>query len=182
MIYADPKSWASLMGCDLEKADLQSLEPLDDGARIRVGGNGEERTLPLVIEEHPADILGPRFVDELQGDCVVRHAIPGLSRDEWDAEGIRELERLLCAQPFRMDPVAAIADGHDWVGWMTRNRVLEHPAPDDETLRTRLIDTILGRQSPDGSWGAVPATAFAILNLLALGEGSSDARIISAKL
>ncbi len=165
------------MGCDLKKADIQPLEPVDDGAAVRIGGKGEERTLSLTILEHPVDVLGPRFVDELRADRVVRHAIPGLSRDAWDAGRIRELEHLLCSEPFRVDPIAAIADGEDWVAWMTRNRVLERPAPSDAALRTKLVNRILGGQHSDGSWGAVPATAFAILNLLTLGEGASHASI-----
>jgi hypothetical protein len=177
MMYSDPKLWASLMGCHLEKADLQPLEPVDDGAAVRIGGKGREQTLPLTIEEHPPDILGPRFVDELRADRVVRHAIPGLSRDEWDAGRVGELERLLCSEPFRVDPIPAIVDGDDWVAWMTRNRVLAYPAPDDDVLRTRLAVKILGRQHLDGSWGALPATAFAILNLLALGIEPSQAHI-----
>ena len=177
MRYADPEVWASLMGRDLKQTDLQPSEPVDDGAAVRIKGDGEERTLPLVIEEHAADILGPRFVDELRSDRVVRHAIPGLSRDGWDARNIGEFKRLMCSEHLRLDPVADIAEGDDWVAWMTRNRVLQHPAPDDEALRARFVHGILDRQKPDGSWGAVPATAFAILNLLALGEDSSDTHI-----
>jgi hypothetical protein len=177
MRYADAESWASLMGRDLERAHLQPIEPVDGGAAVRIGGRGEERTLPLVIQEHRPDVLGPRFVDELRDDLVLRHAIPGLSREGWDTGQIRQLERLLCSEPFRVDPVAAIADGDDWVAWMTRNRVLECPGPDDEALRAKLADGILGRQRLDGSWGGVPATAFGILNLLALGEGPSGASI-----
>ena len=129
MRYTDPKSWASLMGCDLAKSDLQPLEPMDDGAAVRIGGNGEDRTLPLAIEEHSADILGPRFVDELRADCVVRHSIPGPPRDGWDAGRIHRLEHLLCSEPFRVDPISAIGECDDWVAWMTRNRVLDRPAP-----------------------------------------------------
>ena len=135
MRYTDPRQWASLMGRDLEKADLQPIAPMNDGADLRIGGQEDDRTLTLVIQEHLPDVLGPRFLDELRGDLVVRHAIPGPARNEWTADRIRELEGLLCAQPFRLDPVAAIADGDSWVGWMTRNRVLRRPVPGDEAVR-----------------------------------------------
>jgi len=165
------------MGRDLDRADLQPIEPLDNGAAVRVGGNGEEHKLPLRVEEHSPDILGPRFVDELLSGRVVRHAVPGPAHEEWGPGLIRQLEDLLCAEPFRIDAVRAIAEGDDWVGWMARNRVLGRPSPGGEALRARLVEEILGRQQADASWGGLPATAFAILNLLALGQKSSDASI-----
>ena len=177
MRFADARSWAPLMGQELTKAGLQPIGPIENGAGVRIGGNGEERTLPLEVEEHPADILGPRFVDELHADRVVRHAIPGLSRDEWSGERIGELVGLLCSKPFRIDPVKAVAEGSDWVGWMVRDRILEKPSPGDDAIRTELVGALLARQQSDGSWGGVPATAFTILNLLALGEEPSDERV-----
>jgi len=161
------------MGRDLEASELQSLAPEEGGDAIRIGGDGQERTLPLRLEEHPPDVLGPRFIDELRDDCVVRHAIPGPARDAWTPDALSGLAGLLCAEPFRIDPVSAIADGDDWVAWMTRNRVLNRPVRGDDQVRTGLVEAILSGQQPDGSWGAVPATAYALLNLLALGENPS---------
>ena len=175
-----PRTWAPLMGCELEKADAQPLGTVDGGAAVRVGSDGEERTLPIVVKEYPADVLGPRFVDELLPDRVVRHAVPGPARDEWTVERLAELEGLLCGEPFRIDPVAALCEGDDWVGWMTRNRILACPASRDGSLRERLLGQILSRREEDGSWGGVPATAFAVLNLLTLGVEPSDATVRQA--
>lgn len=175
---AAARFWAPLMGCDLEKAEAQPLKPVDGGAAIRIGGDGEERTLPIEVEVHPVDALGPRFVDELLPDRVVRHAIPGPARDGWTPERLRELEDLLCREPFRLDPVAALREGDGWVGWMTRDRILGRPAPDDGQVQQQLIGEVMAGREEDGSWGGVPATAFAVLNLLTLGVAPSDTAVL----
>ena len=184
MTGLDPKQWADLMGQGLERAELQPLRPVDDvpsipgaAGAIAVGREGQERVLPVRVAEHPADVLGPRFIDELRDDCVVRHAIPGPPHDGWTPERLGELETLLCSQPFGVDPVAAIADGDDWVAWMTRNDILQQPAPDDPPLHSRLTCDLLPGQWSNGSWGSVPATAYRILNLLALGTAEVESRI-----
>jgi len=73
-----------------------------------------------------------------------------------------------------------LAEGTDWVAWMTRNSILQQPDPDDEKLQSDFVDSILGDQQCDGSWGAVPATAYAVLNLLALGEAPASQQIQQA--
>jgi len=162
------------MGRDLPLADLQPTESVDGGAALRLAGAGGEQTLPVTVVEHPADILGPRFLDEVRPDSILRHAIPGPSRDAWDHPSLQELANLLCGEPFSLDPVPALADGDDWVGWMTRSRLLASPLPTDHALGRRLAEDLLAAQLADGSWGGLPATASAILHLLALGKAPSD--------
>jgi hypothetical protein len=147
------------------------------GTCVIVGSReGQAEIMPVRVEEHGPDVLGPRFVDELSAQGVLRHATPGLPRQGWTPKALGELEGLLCSEPFCTDPVAVVAKGDDWVGWMTRNRLLEEPGPGDEELRERLVREVLYGREADGTWGAVPATAYAILRLLALGEPvSSDA-------
>lgn len=239
MAYTDPKSWAEVMGCDLERADRQPLQTvqvnrngkieltkptlralgLTEGDRVRirprdgwcllersdrggspvtkgrlpvsepaagiiagaatilVGGGGEARLLPVKVQEHPADVLGPRFIDELRDNCIVRHAVPGLTVHDWDGESVGELASLLCAEPFEADPVEALANGDDWVAWMTRNCILARPEPEDGELQERLIGEVLEGRRDDGSWGSVADTAYGILNLLALGTPPDDKRV-----
>ena len=52
-LLTDARAWALLMGRDLEKAEVQPLAPEDRGRAVCVGRKGEERTLPLRVEEHP---------------------------------------------------------------------------------------------------------------------------------
>ena len=91
---------------------------------VLVAGSGRGRLLPVKVQEHSPDVLGPRFIDELKDKCIVRHAVPGLPVHDWSDEAVAELMSLLCAEPFAADPVEALADGRDWVAWMTRNRIL----------------------------------------------------------
>ena len=177
MAATDANRWAALMGQEFERSEIQPLEPAANGAALRIGGNGQTRTLPLRVEKHPPDVLGPRFIDELGEDCVIRHAIPGLPRGGWTEETLCELREMLCAEPFRTDPVAAIADGDDWVGWMTRSRILQQPLVGDDELRRSFAERIYSDQTADGSWAGVPGTAYAILRLLDIGESAADKRI-----
>jgi len=169
MEYADLRPWVQLMGGDPQFADLQPLESADGGAALRLAGHGKELTRPLRIVEHAPDILGPRFVDEVRTDVILRHAIPGPSKDEWDDTACQRLADLLCNEPFRLDPVPALSEGEDRIGWMTRNQLLRCPLPCDPALGRRLASDILIGQLANGSWGGLPETACAILNLLALG-------------
>jgi hypothetical protein len=141
-------------------------------ALVRRGGEGT--VLPVLVREHAPDLLGPRIVDEVRDADIVRHAIPGPSREGWTAKALRQLEEILCAEPFDMDPVPAIGEGNDWVAWMTRNRILGRPAPGDDHVSDGLIAEIASQQCDDGSWGAVPATAYAMLGVLALGAAPSE--------
>lgn len=138
--------------------------------------NREDRgvVLPVYVRAYSPDVLGPRFVDEMHEDHIVRHAVPGLSDEAWTPEALRELEHLLCSKPFHTDPISAIAQGDDWVAWMTRNRLVERPAQGDGDTRSRLIGAILDAQQADGSWSAISPTAYAILRLLALDVPARD--------
>ncbi|MGD2175251.1 MAG: hypothetical protein PVJ27_07595 [Candidatus Brocadiaceae bacterium] len=169
--------WNGLMGKRLQPAEVQPLEVVDNGDALRVGSEEDAQVLPIRVVEHPPDVLGPRFLDELQGDCIVRHAIPGPTRDEWAGECLEELAGMACSAPWRIDPVDVLAQGDDWVGWMTRNRILASPRQDDPDRRPRFVADIADGQQEDGSWGGVPATAYAVLNLLALGVPTSDERV-----
>lgn len=174
MEYADLRPWVQLMGGDPQSADLQPIESADGGAAMRLAGGGKELTRLLRIVEHPPDILGPRFIDEVRTDVILRHAIPGPSRDDWDETTCQRLADLLCDEPFRLDPVPAVSEGEDWIGWMTRNQLLRRPLPCDPALGRQLASDILAGQLANGSWGGLPETACAVLNLLALGTAPSD--------
>ena len=144
---------------------------------VLVAGAGEARLLPVKVQAHSPDVLGPRFVDELKDKCIVRHAVPGLPVHDWSDGSVAELVSLLCAEPFAVDPVEALAEGSDWVAWMTRNRILGRPAPEDGDLRDQLTAEVLDGHSDDGSWGSVVDTAYGILNLLALDMPPTDRRV-----
>jgi len=159
---------------------VRTISPPDAASDLLISGRDDARILPVKVQEHAPDLLGPRFIDELRENCVVRHAVPGLSRDRWTPEALHDLEDMLCSEPFRLDPVSAISQGSDWVGWMTRNRILKQPAPGDNRLRESLVEEIFSDQKADGSWGTVPATAYAILRLLELGEHATDERFEGA--
>ena len=134
--------------------------------------------LPIRVAEHPADVLGPRIIDELRDSEVIRHAVKGLGYDEWTAERVAELQGLVCAEPLAYDPVAPLAEGDDWIAWKTRKEILGRPAPDDEALRRRLEDEIFADQADDGSWdGHVVKTAYGILHALSVETPPDAARV-----
>jgi hypothetical protein len=110
-------------GRALEKGKLpvaetvaQALSPPGASGALLVGREGEAAIAPLYVQEHAPNVLGPRFVDEWHGDRVVRHAIPGPPRDAWTPDALRELEDLLFAEPFPVDPLPILAKGEDWKG------------------------------------------------------------------
>ena len=154
-----------------------AMHPPGAAGAVLVGGDGQARVLPVRVVEHAPDVLGPRLLDELRDGEIARHVIPGPTRDGWGSETLGELTELTCSQPFGLDPLAAIADGDDWVGWMARNRLLGEAGPHDAALRAGLVGEIHDQQQGDGSWASVTATAYAILRLLALGEPAGDERI-----
>ena len=143
-----------------------------------VCGSGERaEILPLRVETHAPDALGPRFIDEFADGCVVRHAIGEPGADGWTEETLADLEDLVCAEPFRVDPVIVIAEGQDWAAHMTRTRILAKPSAREGEIGLKLVaDVHAGRQA-DGSWGSASATAYAVLRLLTLGEKPRDRRI-----
>lgn len=97
----------------LSEEVAEKLCPPGAAGAVIIDGKGEAKIFPLKLREHPPDPFGPRFVDELQEDCVVRHGIPGLPRDGWTREALSDLEEMLCSEPFRVDPVSVIAKGED---------------------------------------------------------------------
>lgn len=161
----------------VSQAVAKALSPPDASGAVLVGRKGEAAIVPLYIQEHAPDVLGPRFVDEWHGDRVVRHAVPGLSRDAWTSDALCGLEDLLCDGPFPVDPVPILAKGYDWVAWMTRNHIIGRPGSGDDRLQADLAGAIYCEQQTDGSWRTVVDTGYAILQLLALGESPSGERV-----
>jgi len=147
---------------------------------------GDELELASIrVEEHGPDVLGPRIIDEVQASpdasappAVVRHVVLGFEYDAWTCERLAELEDLLCAEPFAHDPLAAIAEGDDWVGWKTRSEILRQPADGDEELRGRLAGEVFANQAGDGSWDHSPLkTAYIILRARSLDVPADDVRV-----
>ena len=140
--------------------------------------------MPIRIEEHDPDILGPRIIDEFvreedgQYGSAIRHVVRGLPFDEWTDDRIRELADLVSAEPFERDPVPGLAEGEDWVAWRTRNKILRKPGADDEPLRLRLEKEVFGDQRREGSWdGHVVKTAYGILHALSVDVAPGDERV-----
>ncbi|MHC4201441.1 MAG: hypothetical protein ACYSU0_15735, partial [Planctomycetota bacterium] len=126
--------------------------------RLEKGLKDGLELMPIEAEEHAPDILGPRIIDEVRPAAgerrcrsIVRHIVKGFEYGELTSERLRELEDVVCAEPFGSDPVKEIASGDDWIGWKTRNEILSKPGPGDAALRGRLEDTILAGQGDDGS-------------------------------
>ena len=143
--------------------------------------------MPIRVEEHQADTLGPRSFDEVcfseerNTPEVVRHVVKGLEHAEWTADRIMELENLLCAKPFARDPVPELATGNDWVAWKARREIMAKPTPDDRALHLHLIKDVFDGQQEDGSWeGSVAKTGYGILQALAIRVPRDDPRILKA--
>jgi len=68
----------------------KALSSSGTAGSILIGGKEKAVILPVIVQEHPPDVLGPRFIDELREDCIVRHAIPGPPWDGWAQEGVRQ--------------------------------------------------------------------------------------------
>ena len=139
---------------------------------------------PMRVEEHPADLLGPRILDELRsgGDGeaapLVRHVVAGFTYEQWTDARIEELTELLCSGPLRLDPVAALAAGDDWVGWQTRREILDEPQPSDGELGRRLVEEAFAEQGADGSWDqSLVRTAYGMLRARSLGIEPDDERL-----
>jgi hypothetical protein len=138
--------------------------------------------LPIRVEEHGPDVLGPRLIDELEvpknegcPTTIVRHVVKGYSYGEWTPERHRELEDMLCSEPFRADPIELLADGDDWVGWKVRNEILRVPGPDDAKLRGRFVGEVFEGQGENGSWEDSPLkTAYGILRALSVNVPPED--------
>ena len=166
--------------------DALAILPQESSFRaMLVGSGGDVGLMPMRVEEHSADILGPRVIDEVvpptgpdTTETLVRHVVLGPKYAELTADRVAELEDLVCAEPFAHDPVAAAAEGDDWASWQTRNTILDCSLPDDEERRERLVADVFAEQQEDGSWGGTPiTTAFRILRALALRVSSDDVRL-----
>ena len=139
---------------------------------------------PVRVQEHAADLLGPRIVDELEPAAnggpatAVRHVVRGFSYEEFTPERVAELQALVVPEPLAHDPVRALADGDDWIAWKTRAEILGSPEPGDGVLRQRLEHEILAGQAEDGSWdGHVVKTAYGILRALSVRVRADDPRV-----
>ena len=162
--------------------DCRSLLP--DGKPVPcllVQRAGAVELMPLRVQEHAPDVLGPRLIDEVADGAVIRHVVKGYAYEEWTAERLAELEALVCAEPFARDPLGETAVGDDWIAWKTRNELLGEPAPGDDALRQRLEADIFAAQGENGSWdGHVVATAYGTLRALSVDVPPDDPRIQSA--
>lgn len=144
--------------------------------------------VPIRVEERASDVLGPRVIDELREPGggrttrrIVRHVVKGFELEELSAERLRELEDLVCAEPFGHDAVAPLAEGDDWVGWKTRREVLEAPSQGDDALGESLAARVFEGQQANGSWDSSPVkTAYGILRALSLEVPKDDARLARA--
>ena len=137
--------------------------------------------LPIRLEEHGADVLGPRIIDELANGEVVRHVVKGFGLEEWTPERLAEFDDLVSSDPLARDPLPELAAGNDWVGWQTRRRILSEPGPGDDALRQSLADEILAGQGDNGSFDdQVVTTAFAILRARSVDVPSDDPRMCKA--
>jgi len=171
---------------DLElPVDVQNALP-GNGRQLclLVRHNGSLELMPVRIEEHDPDVLGPRIIDELarghesQAAGVVRHVVRGFGFEDLSEEHISELEDLTSSEPFRQDPVVPMAEGSDWVAWRTRSKILREPAPHDGPLRQQLEDGVFRDQGGDGSWDShVVKTAYGILHALSVDVPADDDRI-----
>jgi hypothetical protein len=139
------------------------------------GADGME-ILPIRVEEHGPDLLGPRVIDELrrpsgarQRPEIVRHVVKGPAYEDWTAERLRELEEMLCSKPFRRDPLRALSEGEDWAAWKVRREILRRPLVGDQALCDALARSAFEGLGEDGSWAGSPLrTAYGLLHGLSL--------------
>lgn len=159
--------------------EAAALLPTRDPVHGMIVQDGEALLLmPIHIEEHGPDVLGPRIIDELSNAKVVRHVVKGFGLEEWTAERLREFEDLVCTEPLAHDPLPEIASGDDWVGWKTRGKITGQPAAGDDALRQSLEDRIFGGQEENGSWDdSVVTTAFCILRARSVSVPPGDPRL-----
>ena len=153
-------------------------------ACLLVQRDGALELMPVQVAEHEADLLGPRIVDEFKepGEgavaSVVRHVVRGLSYHELTSDRVAEMQGLVMGEPLRRDPVAAVAEGDDWIAWKARSELLSRPEPGDGALRQRLEDGVSAGQGDDGSWdGHVVKTAYGILRALSVDVPADDSRV-----
>jgi len=181
--------WDDFTCIDLElPPNVRDALPDDDVMLcLLVKRNEGLQLMPIQVEEHGPDILGPRVIDEFvqgasgQAAGVTRHVVKGFNLGEFSEKHLGELEDLVSAEPLRQDPITRLAQGSDWIAWQTRSKILGAPDPDDELLRQKLEDNVFGDQQDDGSWdGHVVKTAYGILHALSLGLPADDRRLQQA--
>ena len=153
-------------------------------ACLLVQRDGALELMPVQVEEHEADLLGPRIIDEFRAPAgpetasVVRHVVRGLRYEELTSESVAEMQALLIPDRLERDPVAGIAAGDDWVAWKSRRELLGRPEAGDGTVRQRLEDEAFAGQDDDGSWdGHVVKTAYGIQRALSVDVPSGDVRL-----
>lgn len=159
--------------------EVRALLPAGDSVPGMVVKRGERLTIvPISVEEHGPDVLGPRIIDEVRDGSIVRHVVKGLAQRELTPERLAELEELVSAEPLTTDAVRVLADGDDWPGWKTRGDMLGKPAPGDDALRQALEEGIFEGQGDSGSWGdSVVVTAYGILRALQVRVRHDDERL-----
>ena len=168
--------------------DIRQRLPVDEPCwTMLVSIEDRLEIMPVRVEEHGADILGPRIFDEVSSSHgmhppeIVRHVVRGLGLEEWTERRVTELEDLICAEPFARDPVPPVTAMDDWVGWRSRREILLQPAFGDEALHRRLVKEVFCGQRDDGSWdGSVTKTACGVLHALAVEVRQDDPRVRSA--
>lgn len=160
------------------------LPPRDPCWTMLVSGEEGMEVIPIRVEEHDADLLGPRIFDELipsdgaRPAQIVRHIVKGPEYAGWTPERLAELEQLLCSEPFAHDPLPQLSTGNDWVGWQTRREALSQPAGGDQELQQSLVDEVFSSQRGNGSWNdSVTETGYGILQAVAVGLSLDDSRI-----
>jgi hypothetical protein len=174
-----------LIELELSEAIRSMLPQEEPLLGMIVGGEDRLELMPIRVQEHAPDILGPRIIDELRHSpdatrpgALVRHIVKGLAYEEWTDGRLAELANLVCAKPFRHDPLRELADGEDWIAWKTRNGVLGQPAAADERLRQHLVEEVFTEQTENGSWAdSVVKTAYGILRALSVHVPPDDARM-----
>ena len=162
---------------------LEALPRESQAFAMLVEEDERVQLLPIRVEEHPPDVLGPRMIDEVRTDdgAIVRHLVRGFEYEDWTAERVQELEDLICSEPFGHDPLPGLVAEDDWIGWQTRNHVLQRPGPADDQLRQRLVDEVFAGQTDNGSWdGSVVTTAYGILRALSIDLAPDDGRVQKA--
>ncbi len=175
----EPRFWDDrdpLMELQLPEGAPEALSAGVPPSAMLFDGEGGLQVLPIRVEEHEADILGPRVIDELQypsdrtePPVIVRHVVKGPAYEDWTAGRLRKLEALVCSQSFRHDPLASLADDDGWVGWKVRNKILCQSGADDGALRERFVREVFQRQGENGSWSDSPLrTAYGILHGLSV--------------
>ena len=165
--------------------DVRAALPAGETVAGLLVQHGDELELmPVRVQEHEPDILGPRIIDEVRAadeegpPVVVRHVVKGIDYGDWTAERVAEMAELLAPEPFPQDPTALLAEGDDWIAWKTRKEILGQPGPDDGALRQQLETDIFAGQGDSGSWDDhVVKTAYGILHALSIDVPSDDERV-----